>query len=54
MELWSMTEKVYLKMGPWLVWLSGLSASLLAKGRHLDSKLGHMSGLRARSPVGSA
>ena len=37
---------------PWLVWLSGLRASLQTKDHKFDSQSGHMSGLQARSLVG--
>ena len=36
---------------PWLVRLSGLSATLWTKGRWFDSWSGHMPGLQAMSPV---
>ena len=37
---------------PWLVGLSGLSASLQTEGHRLDSQSGHRPGFLARSPVG--
>ena len=37
-------------LGPWLVWLSGLSLDWEPKGLRFGSRLGHMPGLRARSP----
>ena len=39
-------------ISPWLVWLSGLSASPRTKDWRFDSQSGHMPGLQARSPVG--
>ena len=39
---------------PWLVWLSGLSASLPTKGSLVWSQWGHKLGLQTRSPVGGA
>ena len=39
-----------LDAAPWLVWLSGLSTGLQARGSLVDSQSGHMPGLWARSP----
>ena len=41
------------KIQPWLVWLSGLSASACELKYHwFDSQSGHMPVLGARSPIG--
>ena len=39
-------------IGPWLVWLCGLSVGCEPKGHWFNSQAGHMPELQTRSPVG--
>ena len=50
--IYYLTQFLYVKnLGPWLVWLSGLSAQCEPKCCRFDSQSGHMPRLWARSPV---